>query len=177
MQSIDELLDHFRWQRQATRRLIDAIPAHHFSWRPNPAAFSAGEIVRHLMQSEIFFRRLIASGARGDAFDPFQLSGTGEERLKAFRPSNLEGSRNPKFGASFAECLAHWTEIQAKTEEELRSVPSEALSATTEHPLLAYRAPLWTLLLIMIEHEVHHRGQLSAYLKVLDIDQPASIFG
>ncbi len=31
------------------------------------------------------------------------------------------------------------------------------------------------MLLVMLEHEAHHRGQLTAYLKMLEVDQPAAV--
>jgi uncharacterized damage-inducible protein DinB len=46
-----------------------------------------------------------------------------------------------------------------------------------EHPLLAMRVPVWDMFLVFIEHEIHHRGQLSAYLKALGVDQPTFIVG
>jgi uncharacterized damage-inducible protein DinB len=33
------------------------------------------------------------------------------------------------------------------------------------------------MLLVMVEHEGHHRGQLTAYLKMLGVDQPAAVVG
>jgi uncharacterized damage-inducible protein DinB len=51
------------------------------------------------------------------------------------------------------------------------------LEVELEHPLSGFRGRLWELLLMMLEHESHHRGQLSAYLKVLRIETPAALFG
>ncbi|MFT5434422.1 MAG: putative damage-inducible protein DinB [Myxococcota bacterium] len=36
--------------------------------------------------------------------------------------------------------------------------------------------PVWLLLRVMIEHEIHHRGQLYTLLGLLDVERP-SLFG
>ncbi|HEX9943375.1 MAG TPA: DinB family protein [Thermoanaerobaculia bacterium] len=174
MRTIEEFLDYFRRQRSWTRSLVAAVPEEHFGWRPAASAFSCGELVRHLIQSEGFWRRLMLEAVDGRPFDPFGLAGTGRERMTAFRPRNLASSQGEKFGSTFAECLESWRQVQARTEEELARISAEQL-ATVEviHPLLALRFPLWEALLTMVGHEVHHRGQLSAYLKTLGVEQPA----
>jgi uncharacterized damage-inducible protein DinB len=172
-----QLVERFKRTRHGTRTLVGAIPEAHFGWRPHERAFSCGDLVRHLMQSEIFWRKLLVAGARGERFDPYQLPGSGEERLRAKRAAFLEGSHDEKWGTGVADCLARWADIQAKTERELAAIPDAALATEMEHPLLAMRVPVWDMFLVFIEHEIHHRGQLSAYLKALGVDQPTFIVG
>jgi uncharacterized damage-inducible protein DinB len=176
MQSMGEFLRHYRMQRQATRKLVAAIPEAYFAWTPSPTAFSCGDLVRHMMQAESFWRRLIVAGARGEGYDPFALTGTSTDRLTAFRASNLQTSKSEKFGATASECLQRWSEIQEKTERELGALPPEAFTASVAHPLATLSGPVWEACLGMIEHEIHHRGQLSAYLKMIGVEQPASLF-
>jgi uncharacterized damage-inducible protein DinB len=178
MQSIDQFLEHFQLQHHATRTLIAAIPEAHFAWRPSPPHFSLGEIVVHMIQAELFWRRMILMSVKGEAYDPFKLSGSGEERLRGYRPSNVQDAQTTRFGTTFAECLESWGKIHAKTCNEFKVIPPEALqTVSVDHPLLAHRGKLWSFLMLMIEHEVHHRGQLSGYMKLLEVDQPASITG
>ncbi len=178
MRTVSDFLTHFQRQRRWTRNLVAAIPDEHFDWRPNPEAFSCGDLVRHLMQSEIFWARLISKAASGEMLDPWGLPGDAEQRMTAFRQRNLETAGNPAYGTSFATALARWSEIERRTEEVLRQIPDEALQRVeAEHPLTVLRAPLWEFLLMMVEHEAHHRGQLSAYLKVIGVPQPASAVG
>lgn len=177
MVTIEQFLHHFRRQRRWTRELVAAIPEEYFDWAPAEGCFGCGDLVRHLMQAEVFWRRLLVAGVRGEAFDPFGLQGPPEERMRRFRTPNLEASRNPRYGASFAQALERWEEIQRQTEAELAGIRPEALQeAKIQHPLTGVKAPLWEFLLIMVEHEAHHRGQLSAYLKTLRVDQPPTLF-
>lgn len=175
MRTIDDFLAYYRRQRSWTRSLVAAVPEERFDWRPSGSSFSCGELVRHLIQSEEFWRKLNLEAVAGRSFDPFGLAGDGRERMTAFRGPNLESAgRAVKRGSSFAECLEIWLPIQARTESELAAITPEQLAAVeVDHPLLAQRFPLWEALLIMVGHEVHHRGQLSAYLKTLEVEQPA----
>jgi len=174
VRSIEDFLTYFRRQRSWTRSLVEAIPEEHFDWRPSPETFSCGETVRHLILSENFWRKLLMEGAVGRPFDPFGLPGAGIERMRAFRPRNLASSAASaaRYGATFAECLGHWAEIQARTEQDFAGITPEQLRVEIVHPLMNLRLPLWELLLTMVTHEAHHRGQLSAYLKVLGVEQP-----
>jgi uncharacterized damage-inducible protein DinB len=177
MKTASDFLDYYRRQRSWTRSLVAAVPEEHFGWRPADSSFSCGELVRHLIQSEEFWRKLVLEAVEGRAFDPFGLTGDGRERMAAFRQSNLEGAaRGARRGSTFAECLEVWLPVQARTEEELARLTPEQLAAVeVDHPLLALRLPLWEALLMMVGHEVHHRGQLSAYLKMLGVEQPAAL--
>ena len=178
MKTMAQFLEHFRHQREWTRRIVGEVPEQSFDWRPAKGAFSCGDLVRHLMQAEVFWCRLLVSAARGEALDPFGLEGTAEERMSRFREPNLSSSHDEKYGASMAECLERWTEIQQRTEQEFAALPDSTLhEVEVVHPLTGFEGPLWRMLLIMIEHEAHHRGQLSAYMKTAGLKQPAAIFG
>jgi uncharacterized damage-inducible protein DinB len=176
MRTIADFLDFYRRQRSWTRALVAAVPEEHFDWRPSESSFSCGELVRHLMLSERFWRKMVLEVLEGRSFDPFGIPGDGRQRMAAFRAPNLQSAGAAgNLGATFAECLERWLPIQAQTEEELGRITPEQLDIPVEHPLLALRLPLWESLLTLVGHEVHHRGQLSAYLKMIGVEQPASL--
>jgi uncharacterized damage-inducible protein DinB len=167
------LIDRWRRTRAGTRALVQAIPPEHFDWRPHAEAFSCGDIVRHLMQAEEMFRLFLAAGGRGEPWDPWQMTGTGEDRLRSARRAILDGAGASELGTTAAACLAQWQAMEAETEAALATVTDQALANVVEHPVTVIRSPLWEMFLLMIEHEIHHRGQLSAYLKVIGVEQPA----
>jgi len=175
MRTMADFLDHFSRQHRWTVALVEAIPDEHFDWAPAEGAFSCGDLVRHSMQAEIFWSRLLTSAAGGETFDPFGLDGSAQERLEEFRQPNLEASRQASVGGSVSECLTRWAEIRQRTRRGFGELPDSALvEVTVKHPLTRVEAPLWRMLLLMVEHEAHHRGQLSAYLKMLGVEQPAA---
>lgn len=179
MNTIAEFLGHFRRQRGWTLGVVEAVPQEHFDWAPAEDAFSCGDLIRHLMQAEIFWTRVIEHGARGETYDPFAMPETpGVERMTAFRQPNLAAAHDPKYGTGVEECLAKWREISAQTERRMAAIPDAALhERRLTHPLAGIEGPLWEFLVAMLEHESHHRGQLSAYLKMLGVPQPAATWG
>lgn len=180
MRTVEDFLAHYRRQRRWTLDLVRAVPEEHFGWAPAPDAFTCGGLVRHLIQAESFWRKLLLAAAAGESYDPFEPLGLperGPARMVAFRPRNRASSDDSKLGSTFAQCLAAWEAVQAKTEAALAAITPEQLArAEMHHPLTGMRAPLWEALLVFVEHEAHHRGQLSAYLKALGVPQPP-VFG
>lgn len=172
-----DLLAHFRRQRDWTRDLVAAIPEEHFDWAPNEASFSCGDLVRHLAQAEIYWRKLLEKAVEGVEYDPFGFEGSADERMTAFRAPNLEASRNNRLGESFAECLASWGDIQVKTEEVLGSLTADDLEgARARHALTGLEGSVREFVVVMLEHEAYHRGQLSAYMKMLGLEHPTSMW-
>ena len=140
MLSISGFLAHFRRQREWTRRIALAIPDDKFDWTPSEDSFSCGDTLRHLIQAEVFWRRLLVKASQGEAYDPFGLTGDSETRLIAFRRPNLTASRDDTFGASVEECLDRWAEVQEKTEEMIATIPDESLhNVTMKHETSALR--------------------------------------
>ena len=173
MTRTERLVAHFRRERSWTRSLVAAVPEERFDWAPAPDEFSCGGVVVHLIHAEVFWRRLLVAAAAGDAYDPFRLAGEMTERYAAFRPRNFESSRTARFGSTFAEILAVWTPIEEETASALAAIPEERLlSATVRHPVAGLSTSLEDMFLTFFSHESHHRGQLSAYLKMLRCPQP-----
>lgn len=175
MNEIEEILAHFGRQRRWTRAVIAAIPEERFEWRPSESSFGCGDLVRHLIQAEVFWRRMFAAAVAGLDYDPLDLDGNAEERMLEFRPRNLEAGRSPRLGSSFEECLTAWERVQAETETFLGELSSEQLATVrVRHPITGLEASLREMLMIMCEHEAYHRGQLAGYARVLGVELPAT---
>ena len=72
MRTIEDFLDYYRRQRSWTRSLVAAVPEEHFDWRPSEPSFSCGELVRHLIQSEEFWRKLNLEAVEGRTLRPLR---------------------------------------------------------------------------------------------------------
>ena len=178
MRTTADFLQFYRRQRGWTARLVAAVPEEHFDWRPAEGAFSCGDLVRHLVQAEVFWTRLLTKAAAGEDYDPFEIPGDADERMSAFRRPNAASAADEASGASFAETMEKWEAVQARSEEALAAIPDEALHGpSASHPLTRFEGQVWELMLLSLTHEAHHRGQLSAYLKVLGVEQDAAAFG
>lgn len=145
---IEPFLDYFESVRGRTLRVIDHIPEGRLEWAPAASRFTFGDLIRHIAATE---RYLFAETAR-----------SGE-------------SRYPGHGRELAD---GWHEVR-RFVERMHEEATEILSClTTEDLKRKSRTPggasitTWKWLRAMIEHEVHHRGQIYTMLGILGVTAP-----
>ena len=171
------LLSHYRRERRWTRDLVAAVPDELFDWAPEGSGFTCGGLVRHLIQAEIFWRKLLEAAVEGLAYDPFGMSGDLAERVEGFREMNVGASSDTRLGESIADCLESWMRVQGKTEAFLERLSTdEIVDVQARHPLSGLEGPIGQMVLVMMSHEAHHRGQLSAYLKSRGVAHPTTLW-
>jgi uncharacterized damage-inducible protein DinB len=129
--------------RRRTERDVAALPPAAAAWRPPAAAgetaWGIGQIVAHIGASRLYF----ASAYRGEGWIWGETGGDpGDQRT--WLPW-LERSAE-RFGALLRETPAAWLTRRV----EMLDTPGATLSG-------------WRVLMMMIEHEVHHRSQIDAY--------------
>ena len=139
-------------EHAVTRKIIEAIPADKADYRPDPVSKSAIELAWHIAASEKRFLEAIVAGEFNFAPMP--------------RPDSV---RNP------AE-IAHWHA------EMFQSVLARVQKLTTEQlcKVVDFRGMLQLSAVVffqfMLNHSIHHRGQLSTYLRPMGAKVP-SIYG
>lgn len=144
-------LPQIRNEQKTTRRVIQAMPADKGDYKPDPKSMSAMELARHIASADVFFLVGVANGA----FD--RANGAIAESVKT--PNDL--------GAWYEENLSKAAEKLAKTKpEDLVKVISFAV----------FNFPAIHYIGLMVSHSVHHRGQLSAYLRPMGAKVPG-IYG
>jgi uncharacterized damage-inducible protein DinB len=146
--SIGPLLDYWQKVRGRTVRVVDCIPQDRVEWTWQPGKFTLGDVVRHLAAIE---RYMYAENA-------------------ARRPS-----RYPGHGRELAEGLpavrAFLDRCHAETVEILGSLSDADLREKCVTPGGASLA-VGKWLRLMVEHEIHHRGQLYLGLGLLGVPTP-----
>jgi uncharacterized damage-inducible protein DinB len=78
-------------------------------------------------------------------------------------------------GDSHVAARAYLSERHVRTMEQLRTLPDAELMAHRSD-LEGQPVAVWRILMAMVEHEIHHRSQLAAYLAELGV-QPPQLFG
>lgn len=137
---------------QATKRVIAAVPDDQTGYTPAPKSMTALDLAWHIVSSDIWFLEGIANGefAMGDSSKP--------ESVK-----------------TAADCIAYY---ESKIDGALEAV--DALSGETlAEPLSffgVFNLPRAMYLQFQQKHSVHHRGQLSVYLRPMGAAVP-SIYG
>lgn len=145
---LQEFLRYYERIRERTLRVIARIPREHLEWTYRPGRFTLGDLVRHLGSIERF---MFAENAR------------------------LEPSRYPGHGRDLAEgweaVMAYFDRCHRESMEIFRALSSEDLERPCTTPG-GTQLPVWKWLRAMVEHEIHHRGQLYLYLAMLDVPTP-----
>ncbi len=152
MFDLAEFLHHVERVRERTRRVAACIPADRVEWTYKPAAFTLGDLVRHIAVTE----RYIWAETVHD------------------RPS-----RYVTHGRELADgrdhVLAFLDRLHEESLAEFRALTPEMLAAKCATPE-GTRLTTWKWLRMMPEHEIHHRGQLYTMLGMLEVPTP-SLYG
>ena len=146
--SVAPLLDYWEKVRGRTQRLVDLIPEDRVEWTWQPGKFTLGDLVRHLAAIE---RYMYAENA---ARRPSRYPGHGRELADGL----------PAVRAFLGRCHAETVEIlRGLSDADLREKCVTPAGATLS-------VGKW--LRLMVEHEVHHRGQIYMALGVLGVATP-----
>lgn len=145
---MSEIVDYFEKIRERTMRVIACIPPEKSEWTYKPGKYTFADIIRHLGATE---RWMFAENA-------------------ALRPSRYPG-HGRELGDGLDAAVAYLSRMHDESMAIFRSLTDDDLAKKTMTPGgVELRVGKW--LRSMIEHEIHHRGQLYVYLGMLDIPTP-----
>jgi uncharacterized damage-inducible protein DinB len=154
------LLSEFDHETATARRLLDRLPdaAERLAWRPHPKSMSLGGLATHVANLPTWTGAIVNEPFFDLAAAPPSLAEqTSRGGILGAFDENVARARGWVAGCSDAEYAARWT--LRRNGQEMFSLPRGAALRT-----------------FVISHLVHHRGQLSVYLRLLDIPVPA-IYG
>jgi uncharacterized damage-inducible protein DinB len=156
---IEPMIAELQEEGVTTRRVLERVPGDKMAWRPHPTARPLGELALH-----------VAGIPRAMA----NMAALGELDAAQVRPGS---STSPQ---STEELLATFDESLKAAHEYLEGVSDEAAMVTwrmTAGPKEIFALPRINMLRkILFNHWYHHRGQLSVYLRMLEVPIP-SIYG
>ena len=153
----DAVLMEMDQEAETTRRLFNVIPEDKLEWRPHPKARSLGELAMHVAM-------IAGSVAEIAELDTKEAGDFPVDPVATSRAQLLE---------AFEESLKRGKEIVSST-DDARAMAEWKLTYDGKTLLAMPRAAFWRS--ILLNHYYHHRGQLSAYLRELDVELP-SIYG
>ncbi len=157
MPLIDILLPEYDREIATTRAAIAAVHELDLSWRPDARARTLGELVAHLADIPAWTSIVMTRDGYDVADTPeCQRSGSLETLLERFDTGALAG-RATLVGRIDGELTVDWT--LARKDRLLFTLP---------------RVSVFRVL--VLNHLIHHRGQLSVYLRMRGARVP-SIYG
>lgn len=141
-------LRYFENIRARTLRVIACIPRERIDWRPAEGMFSFADLIRHLGATE---RHMFGENVQ------------------------LRPSRYPGHGAELADgydaVMAYLQRMHAESVEIFARLSSDDMQQRCSNPG-GTSIQVWKWLRSMIEHEVHHRGQIYLMLRMLNVATP-----
>jgi uncharacterized damage-inducible protein DinB len=150
-----DLLPEFDQEMAATRRVLDRVPGDKAQWKPHPKSFALG----HLAQLVSWMPGWIANTLSQTSLDLASAGGYSYETtdtLLAGFDRNVREARAALTASSDADFAVPWSLKHGER--------------------VLFTAPRGTVVRQHISHLSHHRGQLTVYLRLLDVPVPA-IYG
>ena len=149
----ESLLPEFEQELSNTRKILGVVPDGQLGWAPHEKSMSLGRLASHVAE-------LPRWGVMTIETDKLEF----------------EGTERPFFASSQKDLIARLDENAADYRKALRSVSDDELSKNwTMH----YRGqkmldmPKGAILRrVVMNHLIHHRGQLSGYLRLLNVAIP-----
>ncbi len=157
MAMVDGILKELDQEAATTRRVLDRVPEDKLTWKPHPKSMSLGRLAMHLAE----LNGGVAEMSLNDSFD----FGAGRRGVEATSRAELL--------ETFDKGLARAKEIVAQTDDARAMAKWSFMMGETKLASMPRIALFRTL---MMNHVYHHRGQLSVYLRLLDVPVP-SIYG
>ncbi len=147
-QTVEPFLSYYESVRRRTRALADCIPGDQVEWSSAPGRFTPGDLVRHIAASE---RWMWAENVQG-------------------LPSSYPG-HGSELAAGKTAVLMYLDRMHAEAVSIFRGLTSEQLEARCM-TVGGSEMRVWKWLRLMVEHEIHHRGQLYELLGQMGVEVP-----
>lgn len=152
MAEVDLLVLNAEEVRRRSLIVWNGIPQDALAWRPDPAAMSCGEMVRHVLEGEYLYMLMI--------------------RNRASVPQD-----NSPFASRPFTTVADEVAFARPYRDEFMSLissiePDELTSITIDRSDAGYKRKLGDFVLRIAYHESVHCGQMLGYLRMMNVDRP-----
>ncbi|HLV86980.1 MAG TPA: DinB family protein [Candidatus Sulfotelmatobacter sp.] len=154
----EALLGEFREEVGTTRRVLERIPSDKLAWKPHTKSMSLGQLGWHVASVPGGLSRILQQ----DRFDVLQGN---------FDPPLPKS--NQEISAAFEQSIHDGESYLSGLSDDQAQAPWHLMRGSQE---LFTRPRVQVLRSIMLNHWYHHRGQLSVYLRLLDVPVPV-IYG
>lgn len=146
---LEDLIEHLNRYRAITLQVFDLVDEGDLEWRPSPSRYSLGQQLLHIAQAE---DRVGHGLFEGDwSFDRVRF------------PPELPPAE---------EIRAFFERVRSYTMQRLEGIEREDLGEVVEIPDSSVEQSLRSLLWFILEHELHHRGQIWVYLREMGYTPP-----
>jgi uncharacterized damage-inducible protein DinB len=154
MSIANDLVADLETEAKNTRAMLAVVPEAQLAWKPHEKSMSLGQLASHLAETPAW---------AGSMLEPSMDFGA-------------MGDYRPFLARSRAELLATFESNHATATSALRGrddrVMNETWTMRNGATVLVTQPRKEALRSILVHHAVHHRGQLSVYLRLLGVPLP-----
>ena len=143
-------LDH---ETKNTRRILDRIPNEKLDWRPHEKSMTLGELAAHVVELHGWVSKAIPKDAFDFKVDYHPLKVSSVEELKLILSEGLKTNKAAIENIAEDDWYKDW--VLKSGDYEIARLPRAG-----------------AIRFIVNNHIVHHRGQLTVYLRLLGIPVP-----
>jgi uncharacterized damage-inducible protein DinB len=147
----ESLLPEFDLEMATTRRVLERVPTDQGTWKPHPKSFALG----HLAQLVSGMPGWITKTVRDTKIDLSKGSGYSFEKTDTLL-------------AQFDKHVREAREALAQS----RDADYDVSWSLTHGDRVLFTSPRGVVVRSHINHLIHHRGQLTVYLRLLDLPVP-----
>lgn len=151
IQSVHQFISYYERTREATERIIQAIPKDKLDWTYAPGKFTFGDMIRHIAAIERHVFMEVIQGNKPT------YAGCGKELADGYE-----------------EVMAYVHVMHRQFLDTLNRMSDSDL----QQPVTTLNGQTTTVanfLRALIVHEVHHRGALCIYLNLINVESPPVI--
>jgi uncharacterized damage-inducible protein DinB len=150
------LVDHFTEEAGHSRSILAAAPQDMFAWKPHEKSMTLAQLTGHIAEMPAWCNGILEGDldflANGD-YKPY-LPETKADLLETF-DRNVAGFQQALDGRDDELMLTTWT----------MRAGEKVLMSKARHAALRQ---------VAVHHVIHHRGQLSVYLRLLAVPVPGT---
>jgi uncharacterized damage-inducible protein DinB len=156
--TVSPLLREFREEAAITKRLLDRVPGDKLTWTPHAKSMSLGQLAGHIASIPGRISKLVQQ----ESFDVLKGS------FVPAQPNSVE-----EISATLDQGIREANQFLQGFDEESAAATFRLMKGDRE---IFTQPRAVTVRTIMLNHWYHHRGQLSVYLRLLDVPLPV-IYG
>jgi len=161
MSIVQTFLPQFDHEMATTRRILEVVPEREAAWRPHPKSTSLGDLASHIATIPIYSKFVVER----PEVDLGLSATTSMTRV----PFTTTAELLQRFDRDVAEAKKL---IATASDDSMRESWSLKNRGTTVFSL----PRLAVLRSFVLSHLIHHRGQLTVYLRLRDVPIP-SVYG
>jgi uncharacterized damage-inducible protein DinB len=156
MAIVDSILMEIEQESKVTQRVLDRIPGDKLTWKPHSKSSSLGQLAMHIAAGQGRLAEILSK-------DTHEIGNITQPQ--------------PESKKEILEAFSQGTATALGTLKKLNDSQLMAVWTLTRSGKVLLSAPrIGVIRSILMNHFYHHRGQLSVYLRLLDVPVP-SIYG